>query len=134
VMYAGRYVEEAAIDDLFARPRHPYTVGLLQSIPRLDDAKELVVVSRSARLSRSPQVHSPIPSGIAAISRRLRSKATTPRVHSPLCTRPYRPCVGRARDGRLTRRHQHRTSPARLVPRCYTHLLAGDILEIVGEN
>jgi oligopeptide transport system ATP-binding protein len=40
VMYAGRYIEEATIDDLFARPRHPYTVGLLQSIPRLDDAKE----------------------------------------------------------------------------------------------
>jgi oligopeptide transport system ATP-binding protein len=39
VMYAGRYIEEASIDDLFVRPRHPYTVGLLQSIPRLDDAK-----------------------------------------------------------------------------------------------
>lgn len=40
VMYAGRYVEEASVDDLFNTPRHPYTVGLLQSIPRLDDAKE----------------------------------------------------------------------------------------------
>jgi oligopeptide transport system ATP-binding protein len=40
VMYAGKYIEEASVDDLFARPRHPYTVGLLQSIPRLDDAKE----------------------------------------------------------------------------------------------
>jgi oligopeptide transport system ATP-binding protein len=39
-MYAGRYIEEASIDELFARPRHPYTVGLLQSIPRLDDTKE----------------------------------------------------------------------------------------------
>jgi peptide/nickel transport system ATP-binding protein len=38
VMYAGRKVEEANVDDLFARPRHPYTRGLLQSIPRLGEA------------------------------------------------------------------------------------------------
>ena len=36
VMYAGKFVEEAAVDCLFERPRHPYTVGLLRSIPRLD--------------------------------------------------------------------------------------------------
>jgi len=35
VMYAGRKIEEATVDDLFARPRHPYTQGLLHSIPRL---------------------------------------------------------------------------------------------------
>lgn len=35
VMYAGRVVEQAATRDLFRRPRHPYTAGLLQSIPRL---------------------------------------------------------------------------------------------------
>jgi peptide/nickel transport system ATP-binding protein len=38
-MYAGRKVEEARVDDLFARPRHPYTRGLLHSIPRLGAAK-----------------------------------------------------------------------------------------------
>jgi oligopeptide transport system ATP-binding protein len=36
VMYAGFVVESAVTGDLFARPRHPYTVGLLHSIPRLD--------------------------------------------------------------------------------------------------
>ncbi len=36
VMYAGRAMEEAAAGALFAQPRHPYTVGLLASIPRLD--------------------------------------------------------------------------------------------------
>jgi oligopeptide/dipeptide ABC transporter ATP-binding protein len=36
VMYAGRIVEEAAVHDLYARPSHPYTEGLLASIPRLD--------------------------------------------------------------------------------------------------
>jgi len=35
VMYAGRKVEEARVEDLFAQPAHPYTVGLLGSIPRL---------------------------------------------------------------------------------------------------
>ena len=35
VMYAGRKVEEAPVAELFARPRHPYTQGLLHSIPRL---------------------------------------------------------------------------------------------------
>jgi peptide/nickel transport system ATP-binding protein len=35
VMYAGRKVEEAPVDDLFARPQHPYTHGLMGSIPRL---------------------------------------------------------------------------------------------------
>jgi oligopeptide/dipeptide ABC transporter ATP-binding protein len=36
VMYAGRIVESAGADDLYERPRHPYTVGLLRSVPRLD--------------------------------------------------------------------------------------------------
>jgi peptide/nickel transport system ATP-binding protein len=36
VMYAGEIVERAAVDELFTSPQHPYTVGLLGSIPRLD--------------------------------------------------------------------------------------------------
>jgi peptide/nickel transport system ATP-binding protein len=35
VMYAGRKVEEAKVGELFARPLHPYTRGLMRSIPRL---------------------------------------------------------------------------------------------------
>ena len=35
VMYAGRFVEHASVAQLFARPQHPYTIGLLGSIPRL---------------------------------------------------------------------------------------------------
>jgi len=38
VMYGGRIVEQAAAAELYARPRHPYTRGLLASIPRLDGA------------------------------------------------------------------------------------------------
>ena len=39
VMYAGRVVEEGAAADVFAAPRHPYTAGLLRSVPRLDRAR-----------------------------------------------------------------------------------------------
>jgi oligopeptide transport system ATP-binding protein len=38
VMYAGHIVEMAPVDDLYARPAHPYTQGLLGSLPRLDAA------------------------------------------------------------------------------------------------
>ncbi|MFD8705208.1 dipeptide ABC transporter ATP-binding protein [Kitasatospora sp. NPDC059648] len=36
VMYAGRVVETAGVDELFAAPRHPYTLGLIGALPRLD--------------------------------------------------------------------------------------------------
>jgi oligopeptide/dipeptide ABC transporter ATP-binding protein len=40
VMYAGRIVEEASVNSLFAEPLHPYTQGLIESIPVLDQTKE----------------------------------------------------------------------------------------------
>jgi peptide/nickel transport system ATP-binding protein len=45
VMYAGKVVEEAPVRDLFGRPRHPYTQGLIRSIPRID-----ATTARKARL------------------------------------------------------------------------------------
>ncbi len=39
VMYAGRVVEEGATSEIFANPRMPYTIGLLRSIPRLDEGE-----------------------------------------------------------------------------------------------
>jgi peptide/nickel transport system ATP-binding protein len=38
VMYAGQVVEQASVAELFAHPRHPYTQGLIRSIPRIDTA------------------------------------------------------------------------------------------------
>jgi peptide/nickel transport system ATP-binding protein len=38
VMYAGKVIEEAPVGELFAHPRHPYTQGLIRSIPRIDTA------------------------------------------------------------------------------------------------
>jgi peptide/nickel transport system ATP-binding protein len=40
VMYAGMVIEEAPVDALFSRPLHPYTQGLIRSIPRIDRAAE----------------------------------------------------------------------------------------------
>jgi len=39
IMYAGRIVEQAKTEDLFSTPRHPYTKGLLDSLPRFDQGK-----------------------------------------------------------------------------------------------
>jgi len=40
VMYAGYLVEEAPVKELYGNPRHPYTIGLLSSIPRLDEERK----------------------------------------------------------------------------------------------
>ncbi|MCX7931488.1 MAG: ABC transporter ATP-binding protein [Rhodovarius sp.] len=50
VMYAGRKVEEAPVGPLFAKPRHPYTQGLLGSVPRLGSSLE----GKAGRLSEIP--------------------------------------------------------------------------------
>jgi oligopeptide/dipeptide ABC transporter ATP-binding protein len=39
VMYAGRIVEQATAGEIYANPRHPYTLGLLRSVPRLDEPR-----------------------------------------------------------------------------------------------
>jgi peptide/nickel transport system ATP-binding protein len=58
VMYAGQIVERAPVERLFARPEHPYTVGLMGSIPRLDRR-----VARLAAIEGSvPNMQAP-PSG-----------------------------------------------------------------------
>ena len=55
VMYAGLIVEEALVDDLYANPQHPYTEGLLGSLPRLDQkGKDLVNIK-----GQPPNLYSP---------------------------------------------------------------------------
>ena len=56
VMYAGQIVERASVADLFARPEHPYTVGLLGSIPRLDATRERLpsIEGRVPDMTRPP--------------------------------------------------------------------------------
>jgi oligopeptide transport system ATP-binding protein len=40
VMYAGRVIETASAEELYRNPKHPYTVGLLNSVPRLDETRK----------------------------------------------------------------------------------------------
>jgi len=51
VMYAGKVVEEAPVRELFANPKHPYTQGLIRSIPRIDTA-----ATKKPRLEAIPGV------------------------------------------------------------------------------
>jgi peptide/nickel transport system ATP-binding protein len=65
VMYAGRKVEEALIDDLFDRPAHPYTRGLLASIPHLDASARAKPGTRLNEIKGMVPVLSRLPKGCA---------------------------------------------------------------------
>ena len=58
VMYGGRIVESGPVQEIFKRPHHPYTVGLLRSIPRID-----TVDSRLIPIIGQPPTPSSLPSG-----------------------------------------------------------------------
>jgi oligopeptide transport system ATP-binding protein len=58
VMYAGRIVESAPTSTIFSCPRHPYTRGLLESVPRLDKAREVDLIpipGQPPNLGRLPE-------------------------------------------------------------------------------
>jgi peptide/nickel transport system ATP-binding protein/oligopeptide transport system ATP-binding protein len=57
IMYAGRIVEEARTDDIFASPKHPYTVGLLTAFPKLGAKQDELSVIRGT----VPNLLSPFP-------------------------------------------------------------------------
>ena len=91
-MYAGKIVEQAPVEALFVDPQHPYTRGLLGSIPRLDvDRERLATIEGYRAFARQPARgcplraalpvrRPPLPRGTAAAagktpSRRHRSPA-----------------------------------------------------------
>jgi len=61
VMYAGRIIESAAAGELYANPRHPYTLGLLRSVPRLDEPRR----ERLAPIEGQPPDLTRLPPGCA---------------------------------------------------------------------
>ena len=65
VMYAGRIVERATARELYARPRHPYTLGLLRSVPRLDEPRR----SRLEPIDGQPPDLTRLPPGCSFVPR-----------------------------------------------------------------
>src|SRR5262245_63252472 len=65
VMYAGRKVEEASVEELFAHPQHPYTHGLMGSIPRLPSmrAGKAGAIERLQEIPGTVPALSNLPSG-----------------------------------------------------------------------
>ena len=61
VMYAGRIIERASAAELYAQPRHPYTLGLLRSVPRLDEPRR----ARLAPIEGQPPDVMRLPPGCA---------------------------------------------------------------------
>ena len=61
VMYAGRIIERATAAELYANPRHPYTLGLLRSVPRLDEPRR----ARLDPIEGQPPDLSRLPAGCA---------------------------------------------------------------------
>ena len=51
VMYAGRKVEEAPVSEIFARPMHPYTTGLIGAVPKLGSSLDVGKRSRLAEIA-----------------------------------------------------------------------------------
>jgi peptide/nickel transport system ATP-binding protein len=106
VMYAGRKIEEAPVSALFSHPRHPYTVGLLGSIPRVDRTAR----AKSIRLAEVPGMPPPLHEAIPGCAFAARC---------PLATEPCRtaspPLVERAPRHFAACWHSERAGEARYV-------------------
>ncbi len=83
VLYAGRTVEEASTAGLFREPGHPYTLGLLRSVPRLD-----------ARARSVGERFDAIPGSIADLAGRIRGGCA----FAPRCPDRFEPCERREPD------------------------------------
>ncbi|MBN1550777.1 ABC transporter ATP-binding protein [bacterium] len=82
VMYAGKIVEQANVRDLYAKPLHPYTQGLLRSVPRLDHNKDGTGKHKLQTIEGTVPNLAKLPSGCAFASRCPRAQ--------PICKDPER--------------------------------------------
>src|SRR5215467_1462976 len=69
VMYAGRIVERARAAELFAQPRHPYTAGLLRSVPSYGDASEVADRGRLLEIPGMVPALTDLPRGCKFVDR-----------------------------------------------------------------
>ena len=84
VMYGGRIVESGTARDIYERPKHPYTIGLMESVPRLDSTAK----SRLVAIDGQPPDLAALPAGCAFAPRCAR------RFDACLTTRPASRQVG----------------------------------------
>ena len=70
VMYAGRIVETGTAEQIFTRPSHPYTIGLMASVPRLDLPRSVRLVPIEGQPPDLARLDQAAPTGRAAASRR----------------------------------------------------------------
>jgi peptide/nickel transport system ATP-binding protein/oligopeptide transport system ATP-binding protein len=92
VMYAGRVVERATAAELFASPQHPYTLGLLGSIPRLDEDRDRLLAIEGAvpppfALPRGCRFHPRCPFAIEACTRAQPALEPVAEGHLAACIR-----------------------------------------------
>ena len=83
VMYAGVVVESAGVRELFAKPLHPYTVGLLKSVPRMDEDTEEEYVELSTIPGAVPDLLA-LPSGCRFSDRCTHRREMCDRSEPPL--------------------------------------------------
>lgn len=95
VMYAGRIAEKGTVDDVFNRPRHPYTRGLLASIPRLSTPRK----SRLSTIDGMVPALTEMPAGC-----RFNNRCPHADAH---CVADY-PDIADAKDGHLVACHKWR--------------------------
>ena len=98
VMYAGRIVESGPAKPLFAHPHHPYTVGLLKSVPRLNEPRARVPADHRGTAARPGQPAAGLRVRAALLSghRRVlggRAGARGHRLRPPLGVLPQRPAA-----------------------------------------
>jgi peptide/nickel transport system ATP-binding protein/oligopeptide transport system ATP-binding protein len=92
VMYAGKVVERAAATEIFASPQHPYTLGLLGSIPRLDEDRERLLAIEGAvpppfALPKGCRFHPRCPFAIEACTRAQPALESVAPGHLAACIR-----------------------------------------------
>ncbi|MFC5828561.1 oligopeptide/dipeptide ABC transporter ATP-binding protein, partial [Nonomuraea insulae] len=99
VMYAGKCIEYGTADDIFARPEHPYTWGLLGSMPRLDRER----TERLLPIKGSPPSLINVPSGCAFHPRCPYAGHTAGKAENEV------PALAETEGGHLVRCHLSRT-------------------------
>ena len=104
VMYAGRIVEKADTDTIFAAPEHPYTWGLLSSIPRLDSPRgeELVPIAGPPAVADQPAGRLLVPPALPVRARGAQAASTRSSSRCPAQPEPRGRVPARRRDARAS--------------------------------